>query len=57
MQGVFLLDQNKVATLHYVTLGKPTQNQIEVLAGLQAGDWLVAKPGTLELDGKRIEAQ
>jgi RND family efflux transporter MFP subunit len=57
MQGVFLLDQNKVATLHYVTLGKPNQNQIEVLAGLQAGDWLVAKPGTLELDGKRIEAQ
>ena len=57
MQGVFLLDQNKVATLHYVTLGKPAQGQIEVLAGLQAGDWLVARPGTLELDGKRIEAQ
>ncbi len=57
MQGVFLLDQNKVATLHYITLGKPAQGQIEVLAGLQAGDWLVARPGSLELDGKRIEAQ
>jgi multidrug efflux pump subunit AcrA (membrane-fusion protein) len=57
LQGVFLLDQNKVAALHYITLGKTTQKQIEVLAGLQAGDWLVATPGTLEFDGKRIEAQ
>jgi RND family efflux transporter MFP subunit len=57
LQGVFLLDQNKIAALHYVTVGKPIQSQIEVLAGLQSGDWLVATPGTLELDGKRIEAQ
>ena len=56
MQGVFLLDQNKIAALHYITLGKPAHDQIEVLAGLQEGDWLVARPGTLELDGKRIEA-
>lgn len=57
MQGVFLLDQNKVATLHYIAVGRPVQSQIEVLAGLQSGDWLVAAPATLELDGKRIEAQ
>ncbi len=57
MQAVFLLDQNKIAALHYVTLGKPNQGQVVVLAGLQNGDWLVAAPGTLELDGKRIEAQ
>ena len=57
MQGVYLLDQNRIAALHYVTLGKPNQGQMEVLAGLQNGDWLVAAPGTLELDGKRIEAQ
>jgi RND family efflux transporter MFP subunit len=57
MQGVFVLDQNKIAALHYVTLGKPAHDQVEVLAGLQDGDWLVARPGTLELDGKRIEAQ
>jgi RND family efflux transporter MFP subunit len=57
LQGVFVLDQNKVATLHYVTLGKPTQGNVEILAGLQDGDRLVASPGSLELDGKRIEAQ
>lgn len=56
MQGVFLLDQNKIAALRYVTLGRSTQSQVEVLAGLQDGDWLVARPGTLELDGKRVEA-
>lgn len=57
MQGVFVLDQNKIAALHYITVGKPSHDQVEVLAGLQDGDWLVARPGTLELDGKRIEAQ
>jgi len=57
MQGVFLLDQNKIAALHYITLGKPSHDQVEVLAGLQVGDWLVVQPGALELDGKRIEAQ
>ena len=57
MQGVFLLDQNKVAALHYVTLGKSAHDQVEVLAGLQDGDLLVARPGILELDGKRVEAQ
>jgi len=46
MQGVFLLDQNKIATLGYVTLGKPAQGQVEVPAGLQEGDWLVARPAT-----------
>ena len=57
MQGVFLVDENKIAALHYITVGKPSHDQVEVLAGLQDGDWLVARPGTLELDGKRIEAQ
>ncbi len=57
MQAVFLVDQNQVAALRYVTLGKSAQNQVEVLTGLQQGDRLVAQPGTLELDGKRIAGQ
>ncbi len=57
LQGVFVLDQNAVASLHYVTLGQSHTNDVEVLAGLQDGDRLVAKPGDLEFDGKRIEAQ
>lgn len=57
LQGIFVLDQNGVASLRYVTLGKPSGSTVEVLAGLQSGELLVAKPGELDLNGKRIEVQ
>jgi hypothetical protein len=57
LQGVYVLDLNKIANLRYVTLGKTTGAEVEVLAGLQEGERLVAKPGDLDLNGKRIEAQ
>jgi len=57
LQGVYVLDQNKVAGLRYVTLGKTSGPQVEVLAGLQEGERFVAQPGVLDLSGKRIEAQ
>ena len=57
LQGIFVLGQNQVASLRYITLGKSAGSQIEVLAGLQEGERLVAKPGELDLNGKRVEAQ
>jgi RND family efflux transporter MFP subunit len=57
LQGIYVLDQNKVASLRYITLGKPSGAEVEVLAGLQDGERLVAKPGAVDLNGKRIEAQ
>jgi RND family efflux transporter MFP subunit len=57
LQGVYVLDQNKVASLRYVTLGKNAGPAVEVLAGLQEGDHLVETPGKLDLNGKRVEAQ
>ena len=57
LQGVYVLDQNRVASLRYITLGKTTGAKVEVFAGLQEGEYLVAKPGDLDLNGKRIEAQ
>ena len=57
LQGVFVLDQNKVANLRYVTLGKASGSEIEVLTGLQGGEWLVAKTGELDLNSKRIEGE
>ena len=57
LQGVFVLGQDMVASLRYVTLGKPSGSTIEVLAGLQSGEVLVAKPGELDLNGKRIGAE
>ena len=57
LQGVFVLDQDKVASLRYITVGKPSGSAIEVLAGLQDGERLVAKPGAVDLNGKRVEAE
>jgi RND family efflux transporter MFP subunit len=57
LQGIYVLDQNKVASLRYITLGKPSGAEVEVLAGLQNGEQLVAKPGAIDLNGKRIEVQ
>lgn len=57
LQGVYVLDQNKVASLRYVTLGKKFGTQVEVLAGLQENERIVAKPAELDLNGKRIEAE
>ena len=56
LQGVYVLGQNRVATLRYITLGKPTGQQVEVLAGLQDGETIVAAPGDRELSGKKIES-
>jgi RND family efflux transporter MFP subunit len=57
LQGVFILDQNRVAALRYITLGKPVGTNLEVLAGLQGGERLVAKPGERDLNGKRVEGE
>jgi RND family efflux transporter MFP subunit len=57
LQGVFVVDQNKIASLRYITLGKATGSEIEVLTGLQGGEWLVARPGELDLNRKRIEGE
>jgi RND family efflux transporter MFP subunit len=56
LQGIYVLNQNRIAGLRYITLGKPTAQQVEVLAGLQAGEMLISDPGTRELNGKKIES-
>lgn len=57
LQGVYVLDRDKVASLRYVTLGKISGADVEILAGLQAGEQFVTTPGGLDLNGKRIEGQ
>ena len=57
LQGIYVLDQNRVAGLRYITLGKPSAAQVEVLAGLQAGETLIADPENRELNGKKIETR
>ena len=57
LQGIYVLDQNKIASLRYITLGKPSNAEVEVLAGLQDGERVVIKPGAVDLNGKHIEVQ
>jgi RND family efflux transporter MFP subunit len=56
-QGAYVIGANQIAGLRYVTLGKTSGDQVEVLSGLQAGEKLVTAPGDRELGGKRIAAQ
>jgi RND family efflux transporter MFP subunit len=57
LQGVYVLDQNHVAWLRYITLGPSSANQVEVLAGLQTGELLVADPGSQEFNGRKIASR
>ena len=57
LQGVYVIDANRIARLRYVTLGKTSGEQVEVLSGLQEGEKIVAAPGTANLGGKQIAAR
>lgn len=56
LQGVYVLDPNRIATLRYITIGKHSGQQVEVLAGLQDGETIVADPSRRDLAGKKIES-
>jgi len=57
LQGVYVVDQNRIANLRYITLGGVHEEQLEVLSGLTAGEVVIETPGDRELAGKRIEGQ
>jgi len=57
LQGVYVLDSEQIAGMHYVTLGRTFGQQVEVLSGLEGGEKLIAAPGDQELGGKRIAAR
>jgi RND family efflux transporter MFP subunit len=57
LQGIYVLDQSRIAGLRYITLGRPSAEHVEVLAGLQAGETFIGDPGGRELSGKKIESR
>ena len=57
LQGVYVLDSEQIAGLHYVTLGRTSGQKVEVLSGLEDGERVIAAPGERELGGKRIAAR
>ncbi len=57
MQCVYVIGQNHIAQLRYISVGNPSGNEIEVLSGLSAGETVIDSSGERELSGKRIEVQ
>jgi RND family efflux transporter MFP subunit len=57
LQGVYVVGADKIASLRYVTLGKPAGLQVEVLSGLQGGERVVVDSQGRELSGKLIEVK
>jgi RND family efflux transporter MFP subunit len=57
LQTVYVVGENRIAMLRYVTLGGAQQDSREVLSGLNSGEIVVAAPGGRDLAGKRIEVQ
>src|ERR1035437_5303112 len=57
LDAVYVVGKDEIAGLRYVTLGKPSANDVEVLSGLENGERIVAQPGERELSGKQIGAK
>jgi RND family efflux transporter MFP subunit len=55
LQGVYVVGEDQIATLRYITLGQAAGDRVEALSGLQDGERVVAAPGDRELGGKRVE--
>ncbi len=57
LDAVYVVNKDGLATLRYVTLGKASSGNVEVLSGLEDGDRVVAEASGRELSGKRVEGQ
>jgi len=60
LQTVYVVGENRIAILRYVTLGPSGPGQSdsrEVLSGLSAGETVVSTPAGRDLAGKRIEVR
>jgi RND family efflux transporter MFP subunit len=55
LKAAYVVGEDHVARLRYLTLGKRSGEQVEVLSGLEAGERIVAAPGGRELAGKIID--
>jgi len=53
----YVLDQNGIAQLRYLTLGARQGSLVEILSGVSGGERLVDEPADRDLAGKRIEVQ
>ncbi len=57
LKGIFIVGQDKIASLRYVTLGPVAGEKVEVLSGLAPNETVVLSPGDKDLGGKKIEVR
>jgi membrane fusion protein, multidrug efflux system len=57
LDAVYVVGKDEIVSLRYVTLGRPSADQVEALSGLENGERIVAQPGERELSGKQIGAK
>lgn len=57
LNGVWVVDANRIASMRYVTLGAAHDGNVEVLSGLSAGETVVLSVGDRELGGNKIEVR
>lgn len=55
LHSVWVVDENQIATLRYVTLGAPHGVSVEALSGIGAGETVVLSPADHELAGVRVQ--
>jgi len=54
LDAIYVVGNDQVASLRYVTLGKPEGGDVEVLSGLDIGERIVGSAADRELSGKRV---
>lgn len=57
LTGVFVVGEDNVARLRWVTLGRLADSGYEVLTGLDAGERVVARPAAELEDGRAVEVR
>ncbi|MGA8874774.1 MAG: efflux RND transporter periplasmic adaptor subunit [Candidatus Korobacteraceae bacterium] len=57
LDAVYVVDKDQIASLRYITLGRPSGSDVEVLSGLGNGERIVEQPRERELSGKQIGAK
>ncbi len=57
LDALYVVGKDEIASLRYVTVGRPSGNEIEVLSGLDGGERVVAPAPDRDLAGKKVGAQ
>ena len=55
LQAVYVIGNDQIANLRYVTLGHEQDKNVEVLSGIESGEKLISDPGQRDLNGKLVK--